>query len=109
MQLDTVDANIKYIQSNYPKQTRLELIENLLDAESINSQEEQKKVETLHSLIDQIFSVVLKNLNWNIATSSNDWDYRPIDVMEKVFPNIDKTKWYDMRHKQVIDQLKGTI
>jgi DNA-binding ferritin-like protein len=104
MSLDTVVANVKYIKESYPKQTRVELISSLLELESNNSQSE--KVENLHKMLDQIFSVILKNLEWNMSATFEKWDYRPIDVMIKVFPKIEKTIWYNLRHKQVIDQLK---
>ena len=105
MELDTVKLNIKYIKDSYPKKVRLELINNLLEMQSDKLSGSIEQVENIHNMLDQIFSVVLKNLKWNIASSTNDWDYRPIEVMKEVFPNIDKTRWYNMRHKQVMDQL----
>ena len=114
MKLDTQELNIKFIEDSYPKEVRVDLIQSLLVLEktvlvkdkTIQGIEASTKVENLHKMLDQIFSVILKNLNWNIASSSNDWDYRPINVMKKTFFNIEKTKWYDIRHQNVIDQLK---
>ena len=114
MKLDTEELNIEFIKENYPKDVRVDLIVSLksLENTAINKKktiqgiEAQKKVEGLHQIIDQIFSVVLKNLNWNIASSSNDWDYRPINIMKKTFPKIEETQWYDIRHHQVISKLK---
>ncbi len=105
MELDTAKANIKFIKESYPKKVRIELINSLLDAQSSQSIQASETLEKLHNLIDQIFSTILKNLKWNIATSKNDWDYRPIDVMKEAFPKIEKTKWFSMRHQQVIDEL----
>ena len=114
MQIDTEELNIEYIKENYPKEVRIDLIASLKSLENIainkkktiEGIEAQAKVENLHKMIDQIFSVILKNLNWNIASSSNDWDYRPINVMKKTFPNIEQTQWYNIRHEQVISKLK---
>jgi len=105
MELDTVKANVKFIKDSYPKKTRIELITNLLEAQADKTISGQETVERLQNLIDQIFSTVLGNLKWNIASSKNSWDYRPIEVMQEVFPKIEKTRWYNMRHKQVIDEL----
>jgi|GEM_PF-1817154 len=114
MKLDTEELNIEFIKDNYPKDVRVDLIVSLksLENTAINKKktiqgiEAQKKVEGLHKMIDQIFSVVLKNLNWNIASTSDDWDYRPINIMKKTFPNIEQTQWYDIRHQQLINKLK---
>ena len=114
MNLNTEEANIEFIKENYPKDIRVDLVVSLksLENSALNKEktiqgiEAQKKVEGLHQMIDQIFSVILKNLNWNIATSSNNWDYRPINIMKKTFPNIEQTQWYNIRHQQVISKLK---
>ncbi len=114
MKIDTEELNIEFIKENYPKDVRVDLIVSLksLENTAINQEktiqgiEAEKKVEGLHQMIDQIFSVVLKNFSWNIASSSNDWDYRPINVMKKTFPNIEQTQWYDIRHQQVLSKLK---
>ncbi len=105
MKLETVEENIKFIEDSYPKDTRVELIVSLLELEKVK---DEQNIQNVHNIIDQIFSVVLKNLQWNIASSSNDWDYRPIEIMKKTFPNIENTQWYDIRHKQVISQLTGS-
>ena len=114
MKLDTEELNIEFIKENYPKDVRVDLIVSLkgLENTSINQKktiqgiEAEKKVEGLHQMIDNIFSVILKNLNWNMSSTANDWDYRPINVMKKTFPNIEQTQWYDIRHEQVISKLK---
>jgi pectate lyase len=113
MQIDTEELNIKYIKENYPKDVRVDLIVSLKSLEniSINQKktiqgiEAQKKIEGLHKMLDQIFNVILKNFDWNISASSDSWDYRPINVMKKSFPKIEKTQWYDLRHAQVISKL----
>ncbi|MEA3522822.1 MAG: hypothetical protein U9R50_07585 [Campylobacterota bacterium] len=102
MELDTVKANVKFIKESYPKKVRMELVTNLIEAQANKNDE---VVENISNLLDQIFSVLLKNLKWSMAESLKDWDYRPIDIMKEAFPKIEKTKWYDMRHKQLIDQL----
>ncbi|MEA3552993.1 MAG: hypothetical protein U9R39_01180 [Campylobacterota bacterium] len=115
MKLDTEELNIEYIKENYPKEVRKDLIVSLKSLENIainkkktiKGIESEQKVENLHKMIDQIFSVVLKNLNWNMSTSYDSWDYRPINVMKKTFPKIEQTQWYDIRHQQVIDKIKN--
>ena len=114
MKLDAQEQNIQFIEDNYPQDIRVDLILSLLSLEKITLQnaktiqgiEASAKVENIHKMLDQIFSVVLKNLNWNIASSSNEWDYRPINIMKKSFPQVEQTQWYDIRHQQVISQLK---
>ncbi len=114
MKLDTEELNIQFIKENYPDDVRADLIvslqtlENIVKTQSktIQAIEAQVKVDNLHKIIDQIFSVILKNLNWNIANTTNNWDYRPINIMKKTFPNIEHTNWYDIRHQQVISKLK---
>jgi len=47
-----------------------------------------------YNTINQIFSYVLHNSNWNIADNATQWDDRPLDIMREVFPQIETTQWY---------------
>jgi len=33
-------------------------------------------------------------LGWTMANSTKEWDTRPLEVMQDVFPKIKKTKWF---------------
>ncbi len=111
MKIDSVEENIQFIKANYSESIRIDMIKRLIEVEEVwvgNKPEDTEMIpakETvirLHSLIDKIFNVVIKNLKWKESTSLESWDYRPMIVMEKSFPDIQNTQWYNIRHLQVL-------
>lgn len=79
---------IEILKTQYNKDIRKQLVASLLEAEADNDAEKQKK------LMNQIFSYVLAQLGWTMADNAKEWDARPLEVMEEVFPKIRKTQWY---------------
>ena len=73
------------------------------------SEKESKNPD--YKIINQIFSYVLKELNWNIADNTKDWDNTPLDIMEEAFPKLESTKWYEeqiLTAKKMIElEIKG--
>lgn len=78
---------IETLKAHYDKETRKQLIESIL-------KNEKQEDETDYKIINQIFSYVLKELDWNFAKNTKEWDNTPLDIMEDVFPRIESTKWY---------------
>ena len=79
---------IDTLKAQYSKDLRKQLVQSLRDAEQSGDDDRQNK------LMNQIFSYVLAQLGWTMASNVKEWDDRPLEVMKEVFPKINKTKWY---------------
>ncbi len=79
---------IDTLKAQYSKDLRKQLVQSLRDAEQNGDADKQNK------LMNQIFSYVLAQLGWTMASNIKEWDDRPLEVMQEVFPKINKTKWY---------------
>lgn len=78
---------IETLKSNYNRDLRKQVVKTILSSEKENKSPDYK-------IINQIFSYVLKELNWNIADNNKDWDNTPLDIMEEAFPKLESSKWY---------------
>ncbi|MEA3455111.1 MAG: hypothetical protein U9R26_01260 [Campylobacterota bacterium] len=78
---------IETLKSNYNRDLRKQVVKTILSSEKENKSPDYK-------IINQIFSYVLKELNWNIAENNKDWDNTPLDIMEEAFPKLESSKWY---------------
>jgi len=97
---------IETLKAQYSKDIRKQLVHSLLEAEEANDMAQQYK------LMNQIFSYVLAQLNWTMASNANEWDDRPLEVMAETFPKIKKSKWYKeqtLATKKRIDVEMGDI
>jgi len=87
----TPEETITILKEQYDRSTRKQLVKSML------AHEKEKPVasesQAFH-FINQIFSYVLKNSNWNITLNSSDWDTKPLEIMKEVFPQIETTAWY---------------
>lgn len=82
---------IETLKAHYDRETREELVKSILH-------NEKQEDETDYKIINQIFSYVLKELNWNMSENAKEWDNTPLEVMDEVFPQIGSTKWYQDQH-----------
>jgi DNA-binding ferritin-like protein len=60
--------------------------------------------------MNQIFSYVISELGWTMAVNTKNWDSTPLDIMNEVFPKIEKSKWYleqDLSIDSNIDVVMG--
>jgi len=89
---------IKTLKDNYNRDIRKQLVKSLIKHEKEN---EQIALESSYKIVDQIFSYVISELGWTFAPDSNSWNDSPLKIMLEVFPNIDKTKWFNDRLLQV--------
>ena len=97
---------IDTLKAQYSKELRKQLVQSLRDAEQNGDADKQTK------LMNQIFSYVLAQLGWTMASNVKEWDDRPLEVMQEVFPKINKTKWYKEQKllaEQSIDVQMGEI
>ena len=78
---------IETLKNSYPRDTRKQLVKTL-------QAEEKSKEIPKYKIINQIFSYVLSELGWEMAQNTSDWDKTPLEIMEEVFPSIEKTNWY---------------
>ena len=79
---------IQTLKDNYNRDLRKQVVKTIL----VN----EKQSETPdYKIINQIFSYVLKELNWKMAENTKEWDNTPLDIMEETFPKLESTKWYE--------------
>lgn len=82
---------IETLKAHYDRETRKKLVKSIL-------QNEKQEDETDYKIINQIFSYILKELNWNMSANAKEWDNTPLEIMDEVFPQIESTKWYQEQH-----------
>jgi len=84
----TKDELVRALKEQYSKEIRKQLVH------SLNETEAEGEKGKSYQLMNQIFSYVLAQLGWTMANSTKEWDTRPLEVMQDVFPKIKKTKWF---------------
>jgi hypothetical protein len=94
MRTEKKEDIIKTITSRYDRNLRKSLVKALTDAEKTEDEEALKRTYTL---MNQIFSYVLKELEWTIASDSRTWDDTPLQILKESFPRIEATKWYKVQ------------
>ena len=75
------------LKDNYNRDLRKQIVKTLLSLEKESDTPDYK-------IINQIFSYILKELNWSIAENTKTWDNTPLDIMEETFPKIESTQWF---------------
>jgi hypothetical protein len=93
---------IETLKDNYNRDTRKQLVKSLIANEK---NQDQELIESSYKIVDQIFSYVISELSWTFSSDSNSWNDTPLKIMLEVFPNIDKTKWFEDKLLQV----KGSV
>jgi len=84
----TKETIIQTLKDTYNRDLRKQVVKTIL----VN----EKQSETPdYKIINQIFSYVLKELNWKMAENTKEWDNTPLDIMEETFPKLESTKWYE--------------
>ena len=85
------DKIIEQLKKHYPRDIRKQLIKSLLENEK---SKDHLRIEEQHKIIKQIFTYVLQESNWRMGENSENWDNRPLEIMNQVFPKINQTQWY---------------
>jgi len=78
---------IQTLKESYNRDLRKQVVKTLLANEKDSDTPDYK-------ILNQIFSYVLKELDWKIAENTKKWDNTPLDIMEEVFPKLENTKWF---------------
>lgn len=95
---------IETLKDNYNRDLRKQVVKTI-----ISNEKESKNPD--YKIINQIFSYVLKELNWDLANNTENWDNTPLDIMDETFPKIESTKWYEeqiLTAKKIIElEMKG--
>lgn len=95
---------IETLKDNYNRDLRKQVVKTIISNEKESENPDYK-------IINQIFSYVLKELNWDLAKNTKNWDNTPLDIMEETFPKIESTKWYEeqiLTAKKIIElKMKG--
>ena len=79
---------IQTLKDTYPRTLRKNVVK------SIQHDEKNKDTDKIYGMVNQIFSYVLKECNWDIADTSANWNNEPLLIMKEAFPKIDTTSWY---------------
>lgn len=79
---------IETLKSQYNKDLRKQIVRSLLYAEK------EKDTDKQYKLMNQIFSYVLSQLGWTMATNTENWNPTPLEVMDEAFPKITTSKWF---------------
>ena len=95
---------IEILKENYNRDLRKQVVKTILSQEKENDKPD-------YQIINQIFTYVLKELNWSMGKDAKEWDYTPLNIMEEVFPKIESTKWFEeqiLAAKKLLERhLKG--
>ena len=90
---------IQTLKDTYNRDLRKQVVKTILH-------EEKENEKPNYNIINQIFSYVLKELDWTIAANTKEWDNTPLDIMEETFPKLESTKWFKeqiLTAKQMIE------
>ncbi|WP_294963533.1 hypothetical protein [Sulfurimonas sp.] len=82
---------IDTLKESYTRDLRKQVVKSVLKNEKTNDKEDLK---SSYNILNQIFSYIMSELNWNISSSTNSWDDSPLKIMTEVFPRIETTQWY---------------
>ena len=94
--------------------TRKEIINTLKDTYNIDlraqlvktiQHEEKQTANPSYKIINQIFSYVLKELDWTVVQDTEKWDDTALQIIKESFPKIENTKWF----KEQVLIVKNTI
>jgi hypothetical protein len=89
---------VNTLKAQYPREVRKQLVKAILDVEKTNDELAMKKQ---YKILNQIFSYVLHESNWDMAKNSETWDNTPLGVMTQTFPKLVTSKWYKEQHISV--------
>lgn len=82
---------ITTLKEQYPRDLRKQVVKSMLKSEKSDDKEALK---SSYSVINQIFSYIISQLNWSLAESTNSWDDTPLKIISEVFPKIETTRWF---------------
>lgn len=97
---------IQTLKDNYNRDLRKKVVKTILAQEK----EKDKKDKPDYKIINQIFSYVLKELDWKIPEKMEEWDYTPLNIMEETFPKLESTKWFEVQiltAKKMLEEMRG--
>jgi hypothetical protein len=78
---------VAFLKAHYDRDLRKQVVKSI-------QAEEKSKEPPNYAIINQIFSYVLKEMEWSIAHEASQWDTKPLDIMRQAFPKLETTKWY---------------
>ncbi len=93
---------IQTLKDNYNRDLRKQVVKTILT-------QEKEKDKPDYKIISQIFSYVLKELDWKMPEKTEEWDYTPLDIMEETFPKLESTKWFEVQilsAKKMIEEIE---
>jgi DNA-binding ferritin-like protein len=86
-----METIVTTLKESYSRDIRKQLVKATLASEKNDNKE---SLALQYNLLNQIFSYVLKECNWQMPTNSKEWDNKPLEIMKETFPKLEQTKWY---------------
>ena len=83
---------VNAIKERYSRDLRKGVVKSMLEHEKSGDKE---ALESSYKVINQIFSYVMSELNWNLSSGTDSWDDTPLKIILETFPKIDETKWFE--------------
>ena len=78
------------LKEHYTRDLRKQVVKSILQNEK---NKDQIALDSSYKVINQIFSYIISELNWNI-TDTSSWDDTPLQIIKEAFPKIETTKWF---------------
>jgi len=94
MREEIIDA----IKERYSRDLRKQVVKSMLKNEK---EKDKLALESSYKVINQIFSYIISELNWNISQSTSNWDDTPLKIIKEVFPKVETTQWFKDLELQV--------
>jgi len=82
---------INFIKEKYNRDLRKQVVKAILKNEKSNDKMAQ---ESSYKIINQIFSYIISELDWNISQNTNSWNDSPLKIISEIFPKIETTQWF---------------
>ena len=96
---------LETIKETYNRDLRKQVVKTILSQEKSHDTPD-------YQIINQIFTYILKELNWNMADHIEEWDNTPLDIIEEAFPKIETSKWFEIQEREAkksIEALKENL
>ena len=81
---------ISTLKEQYTRDLRKQVVKSIIKSEK---NDDKESLESSYKVINQIFSYIIGELNWNISNTSN-WDETPLKILSETFPKIETTQWF---------------
>lgn len=94
---------IDALKARYTRDLRKQVVKTILQYEK---NDDKEALKPSYNILNQIFSYIMSELNWNISQNASSWDDTPLKILSEVFPKVETTKWYKDQQLLVTKPIK---